>query len=77
MRANNKTEKIDIQKNHRDITTSEEMVLLEKFNDIKNLDETGPDARMEKHDGKEKNNENDGITLLPPMHCIALHCNVR
>ena len=58
MRTNIKTEKINIHKNHRDITTSEEMVLLEEFNDIENLDETGPDARIQENYGKEEINEN-------------------
>ena len=35
MRANNKPEKIDMHKDHGDITTSEELVVLEKFNDLK------------------------------------------
>ena len=70
MRANNKTEKIDIHKNHRDITTSEEIVLLEKFNDIKNLDETGPVARIEEDDGKEKNNENASVSENSQMSVL-------
>ena len=64
---NIRTEKKDNLKNHGEKTTSEEIALLNVFNDYKSKYETGPDAQT---NGKEENNEEEGVSQNSQMSVL-------